>query len=329
MAAAGCSPAFTIQRTLSDQASGDSGSNPVVSQATVDFTNTFTGNPITTVKGEKVWDDFGDVFETRQDLNLTLFRRAQKQAGTSVDNALSWQKVCEVTVTKNQSVIEPSEVRSVESSFNQHGTIKYSYDARGDIWSYTFYNLDGYAPNSSRWEYKVVEGTVDYDPENTEDPIKGTVANYDSVDGEGKPSDGVAYEATIISDNSIDGLDQCVTLGSLKNVNKTSLKVTKVWDQLENLSQPEVTFALQVSVDGGINWKWAKSYFGDRLVSVRPDSENSDSEILSYEYTKTIAANSSEETVVFENLPRYVKNENDLVKLSYRAMEVMVGSQAV
>ena len=329
VAAAGCSPAFTIQRTLSDQASGDSGSNPVVSQATVDFTNTFTGNPITTVKGEKVWDDFGDVFETRQDLNLTLFRRAQKQAGTSVDNALSWQKVCEVTVTKNQSVIEPSEVRSVESSFNQHGTIKYSYDARGDIWSYTFYNLDGYAPNSSRWEYKVVEGTVDYDPENTEDPIKGTVANYDSVDGEGKPSDGVAYEATIISDNSIDGLDQCVTLGSLKNVNKTSLKVTKVWDQLENLSQPEVTFALQVSVDGGINWKWAKSYFGDRLVSVRPDSENSDSEILSYEYTKTIAANSSEETVVFENLPRYVKNENDIVKLSYRAMEVMVGSQAV
>ena len=180
-----------------------------------------------TLEFDKVWDDFGDAFDTRPDaLTLTVLRQAHAQEGQ--DNA----------------ILPPTEVPDT--------AYEIQVQKDGNTWHYTITGkadgeLERYAPNGMPWIYRIVE----------EEP-----SGYESASGgetwtTGDPVDGVLSAGTIT--NSI-----TQTVYYRKQwLNSDSTAVTE--DYLG--TEITVTFQLQVWNDTASQWENGDTFFQHALDS--------------------------------------------------------------
>lgn len=183
-----------------------------------------------TLEFDKVWNDFGDAFDTRPDeLTLTVQRQAHAQEGQ--DNAILPQ-----TVTPSLY------------------TIRMTKDPDGKTWHYTITGkadgeLERYAPNGMPWVYGIVEAEPDGYTNNAPGDATWTIGDPDE--------NGVLSAGTI--KNSI-----TQTVYYRKQwLNSDSTAVTE--DYLG--TKITVTFQLQVWDDTTSRWKNADTFFQHALDS--------------------------------------------------------------
>lgn len=228
--------------------------------------------------GAKNWVDFEDSQKTRPS-ELEL-ELLRKADGVTE------HKVATITL-KNDGTATVEMEPNVE---NVMGEIEASVDKNKDKgkWSYTISNLDKFYSTTKPWSYRVKEVAPD------EYTGKVTDTGWKSANSE-----------------KIEGMD-------LTNELKTSVKVTKKWEDLNTgVEVPTITLALQVSDNGGQSWKFAKDYFiRNKAWSNMPPFE------------KTLTTGMYEET--FGDLPKgFGAVDGNYQEYMYRVVETEIDGKKV
>lgn len=236
-----------------------------------------------TLEFDKVWDDFGNAFDTRPDeLTLTVLRQAHSQAGQ--DNA----------------IFPP---QTVASSLY---TISMTRDPDGNTWHYTITGtaageLERYAPNGMPWVYGIQE-------------VKPS--GYESASGgetwtTGDPVNGVLSAGTITNSitQKVDYRKQWL--------NSDGTAVTE--DYLG--TEITVTFQLQVWNDTDSQWENGDTFFQNAFPDKYDDifdGYNFTPELIGRINDSTVW-NKNHALI---NLPRFISDkQGGTTQLSYRVVE--------
>lgn len=261
-----------------------------------------------TLKGTKVWEDWGDEMELRpdgaDDITLEVSRRAKSQPGEN--NAI------------------PSQPLTAGTDY----TVDWDTTGSEGTWTYTITGkddgeLERYAPNGMPWIYQVTE------------KIGGNIVGVY-----------VASPGTATFEPGEN--DQPETTTALKNSLKTSAAFQKEWQgedkepiSTDYFGEVKVDFKLQVafSPDTGAeaDWQDAETFFTNTEGDVGTDEDSPKAFVPSsvlpmtgdgkYEFEGSITAKMNEAgkwTATFSNLPRAVKIGDDTKKLTYRVVETKV-----
>ena len=200
-------------------------------------TNTYNGGTAISISGDKIWEDYDNVFNTRpKTLTLTLYREAE---------GISKQELA--TVTLNTAVGGETTVTLAKGVVNLNGTISATTTANDNTWSYVISGLDSYASNGKPWKYSVVE-TV---------PTNYTGATSTAATSTAAPSTAVGTD------------EKALELSKLVNNSYTEFAVEKKWLGVnQGIELPEVQVELQISPDGGMTWHWASDYFANEAHKI-------------------------------------------------------------
>ena len=247
--------------------------------------------------GAKQWDDLGDAFgfrpEIEQGLTLKLERRASAQLGQ--DNAIGWENV----------TIDGTAVK-----------IKWDESSDPNRWTYTITGLDRYAPNGMPWIYQVIET-----PPANYTASKGTAAGTSGDDGNitmGNLSNTILTN-TYFKKEWVDSDGQTITQNLLgKDI------------------ELEVSYALQVrskpttpttgTDPAWSDWEEAGRFFSEKLA---PDHLSG---LQNHTYTGSIRASLGDDEAwdksyrgkdnIFLSLPRFIISaDGTTYSLEYRVVE--------
>lgn len=232
---------------------------------------------------DKVWEDFGDAFDTRPDeLTLTVQRQAHTQAGQ--DNAIPPQTV----------------------DFKLYN-IAVEEDDDGDTWHYTITGkvdgeLERYAPNGMPWIYRIVE----------EEP-----SGYESASGGETWTTGDPVNGILTAGDLTNSITQTVYYRK-QWLNSDSTAVTE--DYLG--TEITVTFQLQVWNDTASRWENADTFFQHALDSENYTklfgSYDFTPELTGWISDGTVWGKKH----ALINLPRFISDgQGGTTQLSYRVVE--------
>ena len=226
-----------------------------------------------TLSGTKTWIDHNNSQQTRPK-QLTLKLYRSKNANGNGEELLATIVLEEdKVVSVTQTAVNLSDELSANVSVNN--------------WAYTITNLDKYYSTTKPWHYKVVE----------ELPAG---YNYYQKDSGGTTGWKSSESESIHSMNLTNRLD-------------TSVKVTKVWYNLNSgIEVPEIKVRLQVSA-GNSNWTDVETYFATKFwwsANNKPAFE------------ATLENGSAEYT--FSNLPKGFGAGTDFTPYSYRVIETHI-----
>lgn len=228
-----------------------------------------------TLSGKKTWVDHNNSQNTRPD-RLTFYLYRSKNANGNGEELLA------TIVLEKDKVVSVTKNQAVA---NLSGDLSVS----ASNWSYAIENLDKYYSTTNPWHYKVVE----------ELPAG---YNYYQKDSSGTTGWKSSESESIHSMN-------------LTNRLTTSVKVTKVWDNLNSgVEVPWIKVKLQVSEDN-VNWIDAKTYFEEKSwwsANNKPAFE------------ATLENGSAEYT--FSNLPKGFGKGNYFTAYSYRVIETDIST---
>ena len=235
-----------------------------------------------TLEFDKVWNDFGDAFDTRPDeLTLTVLRQAHAQKGQ--DNAIPPQTVASSLYT-------------------------ISMTPDGNTWHYTITGtaageLERYAPNGMPWVYGIVEAEPDGYTNNAPGDATWTI---------GDPENGVLY-----ADDMTNSITQTVYYQK-QWLNSDGTAVTE--DYLG--TKITVTFQLQVWDDTASRRENAESYFrtalGDDQYNTLFGSYNFTPKLIGRINDGTVW-NKNHALI---NLPRFISDgQGGTTQLTYRVVE--------
>ena len=236
-----------------------------------------------TLEFDKVWNDFGDAFDTRPDeLTFTVQRQAHAQEGQ--DNAILPQTVA------------PSLY-----------TIRMTKDPDGNTWHYTITGkadgeLERYAPNGMPWIYRIVE----------EEP-----SGYESASGGETWTTGDPVDGVLTAGDLTNSITQKVYYQK-QWLNSDGTAVTE--DYLG--TKITVTFQLQVWDDTASRWENAESYFrtglGDDQYKTLFGSYDFTPELTGRINDGTVW-NKNHALI---NLPRFISDgQGGTTQLTYRVVE--------
>lgn len=255
------------------------------------LTNSFTE----TCYVKKFWDDGENQYNLRPD-SVTI--KLQSRAGNG-----EWQDMtCPVGYTTGQDYVNDKTISTLPSVLkNNEGkpivsvtltTENEKANTRHTIWEYYFKNLPAYNAANEKYEYQCVEvkvGSVD--------------VNYES-----DPPKAGSYFCEAATDNGKTSITNAL--------DKTSLVVTKNWDELGNTDMYQARPA-------SIKFKLQKCgfvYEGSNVVKEFPWEDVCDKDGTAYEYTLSSA---NGWTSKLENLPVVqVLEGNVIYSLYYRAVEI-------
>ena len=233
---------------------------------------------------DKVWEDFGDAFDTRPDeLTLTVQRQAHTQAGQN--NAIPPQTV----------------------DFKLYN-IAVEEDDDGDTWHYTITGkvdgeLERYAPNGMPWVYGIVEAEPDGYTNNAPGDATWTI---------GDPENGVLY-----ADDMTNSITQMVYYQK-QWLNSDGTAVTE--DYLG--TEITVTFQLQVWNDQYHLWENGDTFFQHALDSenyTNPFGSYDFTPELTGRINDGTVWNKNHALI---NLPRFISDgQGGTTQLSYRVVE--------
>ena len=236
-----------------------------------------------TLEFDKVWDDFGDAFDTRPDeLTLTVLRQAHAQEGQ--DNA----------------ILPPTEVPDT--------AYEIQVQKDGNTWHYTItgtadVELERYAPNGMPWVYGIVEAEPDGYTNNAPGDATWTI---------GDPENGVLY-----ADDMTNSITQTVYYRK-QWLNSDGTAVIE--DYLG--TEITVTFQLQVWNDTTPQWENAESYFrtalGDDQYNTLFGSYDFTPELTGRINDGTVWGKNH----ALINLPRFISDgQGGTTQLTYRVVE--------
>lgn len=218
--------------------------------------NTYTRKETATLKGMKVWDDRGNEEHLRPDIGnieLTLKRSTISEPGQH--NAVEYSDPLTL-LPKNQAGNGPY----IEWTLS-------TKDGK-EVWEYTIYNLERYAPNGLPYTYTLSEKKVD-----------GYKKSADAV-GNTKESD-------------------IVNMSSLVNEFEKELEVWKVWHDGKNvygLRPDNVTLQLQRKT-AGQDWE---NYLEPVTITEKNELENTGKNTWHYTFKNLPAINSAGEEYEYQ-----------------------------
>ena len=238
-----------------------------------------------TLEFDKVWNDFGDAFDTRPDeLTLTVQRQAHAQEGQ--DNA----------------ILPP---QTVDPSLY---TISMTKDPDGKTWHYTITGkadgeLERYAPNGMPWIYRIAE----------EEP-----SGYESASGGETWTTGDPDENGVLSAGTITNSITQTVYYQKQWLNSDGTAVAE--DYLG--TEITVTFQLQVRNATGSKWENAETFFQNAL-SAEDYANLFGSYDFTPELTGRINDGTVwGKNHALINLPRFISDkQGGTAQLSYRVVE--------
>ncbi|MGN0079633.1 MAG: SpaA isopeptide-forming pilin-related protein, partial [Eggerthellaceae bacterium] len=238
----------------------------------VSFKNSYEPGQVN-VTGTKLWNDYNNAFGIRpENIKVELHRKAPAMSG--YDNAIE----DEVVLGADGNPLEPT----------------WQNDPTAETWTYTFENLDRYAPNGKAWQYQVVEIAAESDP----DGFYGTEDQSTGWKTAGATGD--------------------VVLNEITNKFDMQASVSKQWkgdgpndDDIYGLRPTSVTVKLQVKEEGG-TWQDAADALGTGIESGLSD---------------IVLSSGNRWSHTFRNLPPARKVDGNVVMLSYRVVETKLGDQ--
>jgi len=266
----------------------------------VSSTNTYDKPENVNISGTKYWNDYGNsplIYGHRpESIKVTLKRRTNNESG------------------QNNQIDSEDIVLIEKTSVDENETKPYivwekSSDGNSDVWRYTIYNLERYAPNGMPYIYSVIE-----------DPVRGYVQKIQTVEI-----------------NSNDAASN-KTMAQLTNSFEGSYYVRKNWLDGNNkygLRPSSVTIVLQRSIKGKNEWKnigWdgnCKLLPSETTATATDaDGEEKNMPVVSVKLTsanamKNTGGNSWEYT--FKNLPKYA-DVAGTEEYEYRCVETAIGS---
>ena len=239
---------------------------------TVSFKNSYEPGQVN-VTGTKLWNDYNNAFGIRpENIKVELHRKAPAASGYG--NAIE----DEVVLGADGNPLEPT----------------WDNDLTAETWTYTFENLDRYAPNGKAWQYQVVEIAAESDPNG----FYGTEDQSTGWKTAGKTGD--------------------VVLNEITNKFDMQASVNKQWkgdgpndDDIYGLRPTSVTVKLQVKEEGG-TWQDAADALGTGIESGLSD---------------IVLSSGNRWSHIFRNLPPARKVDGNVVMLSYRVVETKLGDQ--
>lgn len=245
------------------------------------------------IYGDKVWKDYGNVFDTRpDDISIELYRQADSQTGQN--NAIAIQKV-------------------PESSY----MITWTGKETGDTWTYKITGIPGedrlekYAPNGMLWKYSVKEVT--------ENDI------YTKTPGNGKTD---IKTADINNQVILSDITNTILTSEPYKKNWVDEAGNKIQEDFLG-SDITVGFALQVceSENTENTWYDPQVYFKEALGE---DSKAYEKIVSGKRFTNEVTGNINDSVWnnqrAFGNLPKFIKkNGNEtLTELDYRVVETYI-----
>lgn len=255
--------------------------------------NLYTGMPQAKVSGTKIWDDDSDMFGTRPTvLELKLYRYLTETDPEEMGTVT-------LTISDEKLTAEWKDNTSEGTPKNVTGKITASaeYKEAENKWIYTIDGLDGYYTSGEEYHYGVWETCP---------------KNYTS-----SPRDGIVIEksAKLTTDEN-GGSYRDIVLNDLKNANRTTASVEKIWDGPDTLlALPEVQVELQVGIenDDTTEWYWAQDYFAKEY----PD-------FVYNNYVQTLNHGNGWKCS-YANLPKGYGKDADYKTFRYRGAEIRVG----
>lgn len=262
------------------------------------FINARSDNQVgQTLKGQKIWEDLGNVLDIRpDDIILTVKRSAPSQTGQG--NGI-------------EETLEGTDY-----------TITWEKDANPNIWTYTITGPDGgeldrYAPNGMEWQYTVTED-LDEIPHYEANPATGTVGE------DGEPDDEMVQMMKDLTNSITREVKFQKTW-----VDESGAEITE--DYLG--AELSVTFELQVKAEGETNYQPADDFFDTPQYSniygkIKEENGIEEGGTLTRTVTDRINGSRWDDENSFRALPLYVKDSNDndnIISLSYRVVETSIG----
>lgn len=293
-----------------------------------------------TISGEKIWQDFDNLFNNRpKEIKVELYRQADAQQGQS--NSISAAKVSEglyeITWTGNGD----NDKSNGDGKTAGNGTWAYSIKGKTDTGE-----LERYAPNGMPWKYYVKEVALIYETSSGEQPVSVEDSIYDVL-----PDDAETDPA-----GAGPGADSNIELSDLTNTLETDAPFTKIWVDSkgrvidEDLLGVElsVDFRLQVAevADGEVSGTWsdAEDYFKNSLDTEGTTEDESDSVYNQmfgdYSFTQTVTGAIDDDKTwgknvkhIFDDLPKYIKKKDSsdpefMTELTYRVVESEISYDA-
>lgn len=266
----------------------------------VSTTNTYDKPENIKISGTKYWNDYGNsplIYGHRpESIKVTLKRRTNNESGQN--NQIASEDIV---------LIEKTSVD--ENETNPYIVWEKSSDGNSDMWRYTIYNLERYAPNGMPYIYSVIE-----------EPVKGYVQKTQTVE--------------INSNDAASNKHMAQLTNSFEN----SYYVRKNWLDGNNkygLRPSSVTIVLQRSIKGKNEWKnigWDDNCktlpSATTATATDADGKEKNMPVVSVKLTsanvmKNTGGNSWEYT--FRNLPKYA-DADGTVEYEYRCVETAIGS---
>ena len=290
------------QKVTTTTEDGEATATELDVQAT--FYNVWEDNQETvTLTGTKAWQDYGDAMDTRPTL-------PNGEVTSATNDPLGL--VVKRTANGSKETLELGEDYTVTYEAGENNTWAFKIEGVGDG------ELEKYATQGVAWTYTVTETTTD------NAKLNGYTATTRSA----------SASAASASEEGV------VTLGPLTNSLYTKVDFNKKW--VDKSGTPitsdyinfdvEVTFQLQVKAGDGTDWVNADEYFSNNVSKDAAqkigETVKGGDEDAPYTATKSgtvYTANAWSGS--FQNLPKVIQVDGNLVTLTYRVIETEVEYQ--
>lgn len=279
----------------------------------VTFKNTYVPGD-TDLKGTKTWTDYSNIFGARPSVEEFINGLTITRSAGGVTEMLSAD---DGTAAELKLVVKSEDVTTEEEKENTTNLLTYSES--DNVFSFTLYNVEQYAPNGVAWTYEVEENEEDF-------------PDYSVVTG---PTSSVRADTS----NTF----------KLENAPRGKATVEKSWvdengdpaDDPYGLRPTSVTMRLQARVtlaesEGSQPGEWDDAY---TVLQQFASAKNIDAEFEggSNHFEKTLTSNSGWRAT-WTRLPVVARApqtdddalvDNKLYNIEYRAVEIKIGDQDI